>query len=265
MTSTSTHGAEHSEEHSLRRLAEQYTDLGRHVVSYRRPDDVFPVLTREGLRCVPGAEHAGITRLHREKLETVGATGDLVEETDALQYALASGPCVDAVLEASVFRAADLRRDARWPEFGRRAAETTGVLSMLSIRLFLEDDTHAAGINFYATRTGAFDDSSEAVAMLLATHAALAVAHARAQERGDHLERALDNSRDIGVAMGILMQKHTVTRDQAFSLLRISSQHRNRKLADVAMRVADTGELDLGAGDGALDPGRLHARTSSVT
>jgi hypothetical protein len=39
------------------------------------------------------------------------------------------------------------------------------------------------------------------------------------------------------------MASPKVTRDQAFDLLRMASQHSNRKLADVAERVAETGAL----------------------
>jgi AmiR/NasT family two-component response regulator len=43
--------------------------------------------------------------------------------------------------------------------------------------------------------------------------------------------------------MGIVMNASKVTRDQAFDLLRIASQHTHRKLADVATDVAETGQL----------------------
>lgn len=43
--------------------------------------------------------------------------------------------------------------------------------------------------------------------------------------------------------MGILMTRYRVTRDQAFDLLRITSQRSNRKLRDIAAEVGDTGIL----------------------
>ncbi len=55
----------------------------------------------------------------------------------------------------------------------------------------------------------------------------------------------MDSNREIGVAMGILMHQHRLTRDQAFDLLRVASQDTNRKLADVAEDVADTGVLTI--------------------
>jgi ANTAR domain len=57
--------------------------------------------------------------------------------------------------------------------------------------------------------------------------------------------KALESNRDIGVAMGVLMQTHRFTREQAFDVLRVASQDTNRKLADIAAEVADTGVLSI--------------------
>ena len=45
------------------------------------------------------------------------------------------------------------------------------------------------------------------------------------------------------MAMGVLMARHHVTRDEAFAMLRRTSQDSNRKVADVAADVVDTGQL----------------------
>jgi AmiR/NasT family two-component response regulator len=47
----------------------------------------------------------------------------------------------------------------------------------------------------------------------------------------------------IGVAIGMLMNQHNITRDQALKLLRLLSQASNRKLRDLAEQLADTGAL----------------------
>lgn len=59
------------------------------------------------------------------------------------------------------------------------------------------------------------------------------------------LTAALESNREIGAAVGIVMQRHLLTREKAFELLRVVSQCRNRKLRDIARDVVDTGELDL--------------------
>jgi hypothetical protein len=228
-------------------LAALFADLERELAALSDANSVLRLLTARAVELVPGAEHAGITRGRNGRFETVAATDDLVERVDAIQYELESGPCVDAILEATVFNAPDLRADRRWPEFGVQAAEA-GVLSMLSYRLFTENSPDLiAGLNLYATKPSAFDDVSESIGMLFATHGALAVAAAAAQEKADNLVIALQNSREIGVAMGVLMAQYRTTRDEAFDLLRIASQRMHRKLADVAAEVADTGSLPTAA------------------
>jgi ANTAR domain-containing protein/GAF domain-containing protein len=224
-------------------LAAVFADLERELTALSDAGSVLRLLTSRAVELVPGAEHAGITRGRDGRFETVAATDALVGAVDAIQYELRSGPCVDAILESTVFSAPDLRTDHRWPEFGARAADL-GVLSMLSFRLFTENNPDLnAGLNLYATGPSAFDETSESVGMLFATHGALAVAGAAAQEKADNLVIALQNSREIGVAMGVLMTRHQTTREEAFNLLRIASQRMHRKLADVAAEVADTGTL----------------------
>jgi AmiR/NasT family two-component response regulator len=116
---------------------------------------------------------------------------------------------------------------------------------MLSYRLGSEVTGHdvLAGLNIYADRPRAFDQSAVEVGLLLATHAAAVVAAHTNQERADNLARALETSRGIGVAIGVLMAHHKLTQEQAFDLLRIASQNTNRKIRDIAEEVALTGEL----------------------
>ncbi len=226
-------------------LAATYIDISRRLLSLEAVSDAFVALTTLGAQ-LPGAQEAGITRVSGGKFATPVATGELSVQTDAIQYELGSGPCVDAVLEHRNFRTGDLRTDPRWPEFGRRAFEATGVLSMLSIRLYLEDnDELLVGLNMYSREPDAFDDDAETLGVLLATYGSLALASARAHEQANNLRAALENRTDIGVAMGILMARYKVTRDDAFNLLRVSSQHTGRKLHDVSREVADTGALPL--------------------
>jgi hypothetical protein len=206
------------------------------------------VLARAAVDMIPGAQMAGVTLGRKGRFSTPAATDDTIRAVDRLQYERRSGPCVDAIVQDSMFNAADLRTDPRWPGFGRAAFETAGIVSMLSFRLFFEghdEDDLVAGLNAYSRQVDAFGQASEAVGLLLATHGALAIAQSTAREKANNLMVALKTSRDIGVAMGILMHKHKITRDDAFNLLRMTSQGLHRKLSDIAAQVADTGELPV--------------------
>ena len=186
----------------LSTLANLYATVGGRITSHTRAVDAMAALTATAVQMVPGVEHAGITRGQPGKFLTVAPTGDFVVRTDAIQYEV-GGPCVDAVLRGQVCRTGDLRTDPRWPEFGWRAFEATGVLSMLSFGLFLEEVDMVVGLNLYATHADAFDDDAETLGTLLATHGGLALASAAAFERIGHLEVALASNREIGVAMGV--------------------------------------------------------------
>ncbi|MDT4925684.1 MAG: hypothetical protein QOG01_3397 [Pseudonocardiales bacterium] len=230
---------------AVHRLVDVFDELGPEIAAVGAPDAALEAVTARSLKVIPGAEAAGVTRARDAGFETLAATSDLTRRVDAIQYELGTGPCVSAALTASVFRADDLASDDRWPEFGRRAAEETGVFSMLSFRMFFEDDEFIAALNLYSTQPKAFDTESALIGLAFVTYGALAITSARRLERIVNLERALASNRDIGVAIGILMALHRVTREQAFDLLRIASQGRHRKLAEVAKDVAETGTLDV--------------------
>jgi GAF domain-containing protein len=238
-------------------LAELFTRLGRELSAQPRLDDVLSVITRRAVEVIPNADHAAVSRsARRGGFETVAATSDLPPQVDKIQYRLKHGPCVDAARDDAVYRLDELSVDRRWPDFGREAAEKFNVHSMLSVRLFLEDDDLIAGLNLYSTKSHAFDSSDQTNATLLATHGALAVQAARHRGKVDNLERALQTSRQVGMALGILMSTHKVTEEQAFGLLRIASQNTHRRIADLAEVVVETGALELPP----LPGGRLAAQ-----
>jgi GAF domain-containing protein len=65
----------------------------------------------------------------------------------------------------------------------------------------------------------------------------------QAEDRAHHLSVALESNRVIATAAGIVMVRRGLTRDAAMHLLAQASQHRNRKLRDLAEQIVWTGEL----------------------
>ena len=105
---------------------------------------------------------------------------------------------------------------------------------------------------------------------MLATHGSLLVTAQLARDKAANLLKAMESNREIGVAMGILMHRHRLDREQAFAVLRVASQDSNRKLAEVASEVADTGILEIrrwpaAAGGGCRPPADARQVPSSVT
>jgi hypothetical protein len=98
-------------------------------------------------------------------------------------------------------------------------------------------------LTLYADRARAFGETETERALMVASVAGVALSAAGAVDRADGLETALRNSRTIGMALGLLSERHGLTEDQAFELLRQSSMRSNRKLADLARDLVHGGEL----------------------
>ncbi|HET6968620.1 MAG TPA: GAF and ANTAR domain-containing protein [Ornithinibacter sp.] len=221
-------------------------------------------LSRAALERVPGAEGCSVTVLEEDRFETEAATHDWARRADALQYELRRGPCVEAVLTEGVYVSGEVSGDPRWGEWGPRVAADEGVRSVLAHRLVLHGERRAlASLNVYARRPRAFDDAAVHLGVLLAAHGALLVTALMARDAAADLAAALQSNREVGMAMGVLMHRHRLTRDEAFDVLRVASQDSDRSLVEVATDVVDTGDLvglrlPLGgheAADGASEPG----------
>ena len=193
---------------------------------------------------VPNARWASVSVLRHDQFTTAASTAEQAVRADALQYELNLGPCVDAVLEDGVYVTGQVDADSRWAEWGHRASAEVGVNSVLSQRLHLHSvNGVVAGLNIYSDAHEAFDREAVGLGLILATHGATVVSEGLAMNRANNLMKALQSNREIGVAMGILMQQHRFTRDEAFDVLRVASQNSNRRLAELAGEVVDTGVL----------------------
>lgn len=62
-----------------------------------------------------------------------------------------------------------------------------------------------------------------------------------AHHRVVDLERALESSRLIGAAVGILMVRQLLTYEQAFDVLRTASARLNRRVRELAAQTVETG------------------------
>jgi len=224
---------------ALRPLAEQVRD-----------DDGRPALeqlVRIAVGRVPGATSASLVVRRGPRFTTEASTDDAAAQADRLQFHLGSGPCVDGASEGSVCVTGDVATDERWPRWGPAVCAGLGVLSVLSQRLTLLDDSDAvAALNIYSGAPHAFGPKAVAMGLVLSSHGSLVVTAMLARDRASNLVRALESNREVGVAMGILMQRHSISREAAFDVLRRASQDSNRKLAAVASDVADTGILAVG-------------------
>ncbi len=183
---------------------------------------------------IPGCEHASISD---DRAVTIAASDDAAREADALQHRTGEGPCLQAALDGDEFYTFSVESETRWPAYTAALLRQSPIRSSLALPLRTE---HAA-LNLFADRADAFDHDSLAAAAVVATVISALLTVQRSEDRAMHLERALENSRLIGTAVGVVMASHKVTRDTAFETLKGASQHLNRKLRDVADRIVETG------------------------
>ncbi|NEK56924.1 GAF and ANTAR domain-containing protein [Geodermatophilus sabuli] len=198
-------------------------------------------------KSTPRAAACGLTMARSSGPVTVTATDALAQQADEGQYELDDGPCLEAMREGVVVRVEDMTRETRWGVYPARAADA-GVRSSLSLPLVVEGRSRGA-LNLYATEPGAFGPDDETTGTNWAGHASgalgVALRIADSDERADALQGGLDTRTTIGQAVGLLMAQERCTAEQAFTLLRLSSQRRNVKLRDVATSVVTTFEAGL--------------------
>ncbi len=231
------------DESALTTMAAQFIELAMALADSTDQPLVQQRLIDFAVRGIPGADHASLTLVEgRRRPRTTAQSDSLPYRWDQLQYAHGEGPCLDVISTNGFVLAQDLRTDTRWPRFAHALVTRTPVRSMLSFRLFLTEDNRAA-LNLYALEPGVFTDQSVATGSMFAAYSSMALLAAAREDRSHHLTRALESSREIGVAIGILMADGTLTQRQAFEHLATASQNLNRRLADIAEEVAATGEL----------------------
>jgi GAF domain-containing protein len=196
-------------------------------------------IARTAVETIGPAKYAGVNLYEHGKFVPQSVAGEPPLALDVLQQQTGVGPCIDSSRDQATIRVDDMATETRWPRYVERAL-ALGVASMLCVPLYV-DDQRLGSVSLYATDRVAFSLADEYVARLFAVQAAMALAEAH---RAGQLRQALSNRDVIGQAKGILMERHRITADEAFRMLSQHSQRANRKLADVARTLAETGSLD---------------------
>ncbi|MGH9263455.1 MAG: GAF and ANTAR domain-containing protein [Acidimicrobiales bacterium] len=218
------------------RVAETFATVARTLAECH--DDLPAALDRIvhlAVGNLDACEFAGIFLVENGRITSPAASNDVPRKVDEIQSELGEGPCIDAIKEHEVFKTGELKEESRWPMFAERANDETGVSSVVSFRLFVEEDTMGA-LNLYSTAPDAFDDSDVALGSVFAVHASVAMSAARREES---LQKKADTRDVIGRAKGILMARSGATDEEAFEMLKRASQRMNVKLRDVAKRIAE--------------------------
>jgi GAF domain-containing protein len=225
-----------------------FDELGRMSFAEHSLESVLQKVTDLAARVLPGEPVTSVTIVDGGRSSTVAASGRLALDLDRVQYAQGSGPCLEAALTGQLVEVLDTGADDRWAPFPRVAAEQ-GCRAVLSFPL-PPQELITGGLNVYARTSHPLDERSRDVAERFAAYAVVPVSnmylYESAVERAGHLQAALDSRAVIDQAKGILMERHKLSADQAFSALAQVSMASNTKVRDIAEHFVRTGELSPG-------------------
>jgi GAF domain-containing protein len=172
---------------------------------------------------------------------TVASTDALAAQVDEVQYGLDQGPCLHALRTGTLVSIHDLTSDQRWASYAATALQH-GIRSSLSLPLSNGSNTIGA-FNLYSRVADSFGPAATrraerfaqnatgalSIAVKLADHAALT----------DQLRASLASRAVIDQAIGVLMGQRQITADDAFAILRTTSQNRNIKLRAFAAQIVE--------------------------
>jgi GAF domain-containing protein len=219
-------------------FAQHLADAARSMQGWSSTQQTLDKVVLIATEIIEGCDLVGISVVHPDGIDTPAGSDETLNRIDELQFKLKEGPCFDALRTHEIVHSRDLATDERWPTWGPLVAKQTGVVCIVSYRLFTTGDTLGA-LNLYSCKSDAFDTDDIYNGQALAAHVAVALA---TSQNAENLEMAISNRTVIGRAEGILMERFDIPPDQAFAVLRRVSQHRNVKLNRVAEELVRTGE-----------------------
>ncbi|MCZ2828647.1 GAF and ANTAR domain-containing protein [Modestobacter sp. VKM Ac-2986] len=231
-------------EDDLAQLA--FDELGRMSFADHSLESVLQKVTDLAARVLPGEPATSVTIVDAGRATTVAASHPLARQLDQVQYAQGSGPCLQAATTGVVVELLDTATESRWAPFPQVAAQRDckGVMSFP----LPPQELISGGLNVYSRSTSQpLDERTRAVAARFAAYAVVPVSNMYLYEsavgRAENLRAALDSRAVIDQAKGILMERHKLSADQAFSALAEVSMATNTRVRDVAERFVHTGEL----------------------
>lgn len=197
---------------------------------------------------------AGITLERDKRITIVGSSDAEARKMDEVQAGFMEGPCLESQANQTIIEIDDVEYETRWPNY-MSAVREHGLRSVLAVPIEL-DPTAKAAMNFYTTVPGAFTAARVATAQRFATLVSQALRVAVRIARQDELvadrQFAMESRTVIDIAIGITMAQTHCTQDEAFSILKSASSHRNVKLRELADDLVSS--LGLSAPTTTFDP-----------
>lgn len=217
------------------RVPETFLQLGTLLLGEEPFEDLLDRIVGLAVQTIPSAKFASITLSDRAGMHTSNSSGADALAADQAQYEQDGGPCLQAIRTSQQVQLV-VAEAGHWPIFMAKAQEL-GVSRVVSTPMRARSVTMGA-LNIYINGDGSSTGTEHQTATLFAQHASVVLSNAltlmSATDMAKQLEQALASREIIGEAKGILMERESCDRDQAFDILRRASQRENRKLRDLA-------------------------------
>jgi ANTAR domain len=203
------------------RVADAMCRAATEVMQAQAAHDAVEAIVRTAVRTVPRVDRASISVHDREGgFETIAATDDLTRLADKARY----GP------RACGAAWSDPHHEP-WPAQPPHNTVRTAMTVLLST-----SRRTATALNLYCVEGSGLDGEARHVAHLFAAHARIGLRTARTAQ---DLRQALASRKEIGTAIGIVMERYALDEDRAFDYLVRVSRTNNVKLRQVAAGIVD--------------------------
>ncbi len=214
-------------------------DAARAMSGSRDSADTLQQIAEAAVGLIASCEIAGVCVLRNGNDDSCAHSHSELQQLDDLQREIGEGPSVGELNTMDVIYVPDLTDPVPWPAWGPVVVERTGMRSYLGYRLFT-DASSVGTLNLYAPEPDAFSAQDRLDAMVMATHAAVALQSTVLHEQ---MHTAMTSRQLIGEATGILRARFDLTSEQAFGVLKRVSSQQNVKLFTIAEHVVETGAL----------------------
>jgi hypothetical protein len=230
-------------------LLASFGKLARELFGTEHLSDSLRQVLKFTVEAVAGCDSACVTLWRQGHLVGGASTDAVAAELDDLQFGTGLGPALEALQSEEPVVVARLAESRRWPVLAATAGQL-GMASAVCHGLFVHRPAQWSALGtftLYSRTPDAFSDDDHEFGAILAAYLSVAIATADSRDEVDRREAALHrglSTRDvIGQAKGILMERRHLSAGEAFDVLRRASQTLNRKIAEVARHLAETGEL----------------------
>lgn len=224
-------------------VAELVTDLAELPSLLLSTDALDKVVWHAAMLAVHAIDEVdacGVTVLREGKPVSIMPGTAPYSELEQYQYERGDGPLMQSMHCRDVVVVPAMANEHKWDGYPALAAER-GVAASLCLPLVVGERVLGA-ITLYASHSHDFSHGrrlAELVSDLASTALSCMNTHSERTQLNEQLHEALSSRAVIDQAKGMLMVQRGCSADEAFNVLRRSSQHRNIKLREIAGAVVD--------------------------